>query len=352
MKNLQINTDGLIQFNNEITVQDSNIAEEVFSNLRYHDNGSFITTLQSEDYLIEAFDEPYVAHQIHYDKILNQWIIQLPLGHKEFIDPHSITLDEWDRFHGYTLKKLPFVLSREAQEIFFNLLKDYTDDTITLPTGETLEVQDYWNDFQDVEQESFWSSIYVNEQPRWDLGQPTPALKDMIAKIKLPPSRIAVLGGGKGHDAAYLANLGHFVTLVDISPEAIKEAKNLYGNISNLHFLESDIFDLPKKLFGQFDVLVEHTCYCAINPTLRSDLVKVWRNLLLEGGHLLGVFFAMEKKNGPPFGGTEWELKSRLKKGFRVLYWHRNQNSIDRREGKEFIIYAQKTEILTSKGLS
>ena len=56
----------------------------------------------------------------------------------------------------------------------------------------------------------------------------------------------------------------------------------------------------------------------------------------------MGVFFAMDKMQGPPFGGTEWELRERIKKHFHFIFWGRSHESIERRDGKEFVVYAQK----------
>jgi hypothetical protein len=70
--------------------------------------------------------------------------------------------------------------------------------------------------------------------------------------------------------------------------------------------------------------------------------VQKWRELLTEKGLLMGVFFATERRVGPPFGGSEWELRQRLKKHFRFLFWGRWHQSLDRRNGKELFVYAEK----------
>ena len=67
-----------------------------------------------------------------------------------------------------------------------------------------------------------------------------------------------------------------------------------------------------------------------------------WKKLLSEDGHVLGVFFAMDKRFGPPFGGSEWELRQRFQKDFNFLYWTRWKTSLPRRLGKEVVIYMQK----------
>ena len=289
--------------------------------------------------IVEAFDEPLIAQQIQKDgttwKILANYGLEFPF----VLD--SLSLDEWDRFHGYTSAKIPFVMSRKAQASFFNMLEEFDDESITAD-GKTYEVPPYWSSETDVEKESFWSNIYEREEnPGWNLGEPAEALKDMIPRLKISRCRILVLGCGEGHDAALFAAAGHVVTAVDISPVALERAKKLYGHMENLTFLECDLFNLPRNFDAGYDVVFEHTCYCAINPELRQDLVKVWNRVLAPGGHLMGVFFAMEKRQGPPFGGSEWELRQRLK-NYLPIFWGRWQKSVPKRQGKEFFIYAQK----------
>jgi SAM-dependent methyltransferase len=203
-------------------------------------------------------------------------------------------------------------------------------------------VPQYWSSEDKVENEDFWSEIYQNEKPPWDLDQPAPALVDMLPRLKLSKSRILVLGCGAGHDAAFFAKAGHVVTAVDFSPEAIERGRKLYGEFKNLQFVEADIFNLPQDMQGSYDLIFEQTCFCAVNPTLRSRLVSIWRGLLAEQGFLMGVFFVNEKKKGPPYGASEWEIRERLKKGFHFVFWGRLKNSIERRYGKELLVYAQK----------
>jgi len=297
------------------------------------------TTVQGEAYFVEAFDEPYVVQFVERQK--SKWLLQLPYGFKAEFDPKTLTLDEWDRFHGFTTKGIPFVLSRKAQAAFFDALEEYDDDSITV-NGKKIEVKPWLTTEAPVQTEKFWTNIYQTETPGWEMNQPTPILVDMLPRMKLPPSRVIVLGCGSGNDAAYFAEHGHFVTAVDISPEAIKRAQEKYQHLPNLKFVQADVFNLPHEFDDSFDLVFEHTCYCAIDPQKRNELVKIWRRLLQSEGHILGVFFTMEKKGTPPFGGSEWEIRERLKKGFQFLFWSRWQKSIERRNGKELLVYALK----------
>lgn len=64
--------------------------------------------------------------------------------------------------------------------------------------------------------------------------------------------------------------------------------------------LQRDIFDLVPDLAGQFDYVIEHTCFCAIDPSLRSAYAQLAAELLAPGGELLAVFFTHSRGGGPP----------------------------------------------------
>ncbi|MFN7904791.1 MAG: class I SAM-dependent methyltransferase, partial [Pseudobdellovibrionaceae bacterium] len=91
-----------------------------------------------------------------------------------------------------------------------------------------------------------------------------------------------------------------------------------------------------------FDVVCEHTCFCALNPSLRKQLVKTWQRCLVPNGTLFGVFFSMFKFQGPPFGATEWEIRKRLGNPFQILFWNRWRKSVPGRMGRELFVYARK----------
>lgn len=338
---IQIDEEGY-GLSREVRIQDPLVGQELLQNLKIHEGGTLLSTIGMTPVIVEAFDEPYIAQQVHL-KDDNTWEISLPYGVHFAFSLESLSLDEWDRFHGYTSNKIPFVMSRKAQASFFNTLDEFGDDFVEFQ-GKTYDIPNYWPADKDVEKETYWSQIYKTEtNPGWNLGEPAEALKDMLPRLKISRSRVLVLGCGEGHDAAFFAKAGHFVTAVDISPMAIEKARKLYGDLENLTFVEADLFKLPREYDQAFDVIFEHTCYCAINPAKRQDLVKVWNRLLVSGGHLMGVFFAFEKRQGPPYGGSEWELRQRLKSAYQPIFWGRWQKSIPRRQGKELFIYCKKT---------
>lgn len=307
---------------------------------RISDRFIFVSIIDGSSYIIEAFDQPFVVQQVYKG---STWEIELPYQVRKTLDLTELRVDEWDRFHGRTKEGVPFVFSRKAQNEFFNLVDEFNDDGFTV-NDEFYEVPTLFEKRENVRKKDFWSQAYVDNhnQPPWDLSGPSPILKHIIPQLKIPKGRILVAGCGRGHDAFDLSQRGHVVTAVDFSEEAIAEAKRLYPEGPNLKFIQADIFNMPEKYFGYFDLVFEHTLYCAIDPAKRNDLVKVYKTMLADGGHLLGIFFTIDNYEKPPFGGTEWEYRERMKKYFQFLYWTKWKAESARPAGFELIIYAKK----------
>ncbi len=336
---ISLDEEGYFVFDGQ-RVEEENLGQTLLTNLRINDWGTITTSIDGQPAYVEAFDAPLIARHVSLDEngtmraaCAYNTIFKLPLN--------SLSCDEWDRFHALTENGIPVVFSRSAQVEFFDLLENFDDDSVTI-AGQHIEVPAWLNPSREVNQENFWTDIYRSEQPGWELGRENPALAHVLPQLKLSKSRVLVLGCGNGHDAAFFARHGHIVTAVDFSPEAISRAQNDYGSLENLKFVQADAFQLPQDWNGRFDLIFEHTFYCAISPDRRNEVVQLWKRMLHTQGHLLGIFFAMEKRQGPAFGGSEWEIRQRLKKNFAFLFWTRWRHSIERRAGTELVIFARK----------
>lgn len=321
-------------------VIDPNHTEEIHRNLKLNADFTLTTEFQDEKYLVESFDHPLHVMAVEFrDK---QILLQTRQNTLFQADNNKWSVDEWDRFNGLTTSGAPFVLTERAQEQIFNLA-DCFDDESFVAAGEYIATPPYFFDTPHIENPKFWSDIYQAEaNPGWNLNDAAEAFKDMLPRLKLPKSRILVLGCGEGHDAALFARAGHVVTAVDFSKAALERARAKYGDMENITFYESDIFLLPNEWNHSFDVVVEHTCYCAIPPEQRNELVRLYRRMLHEEGQLMGVFFTMEKRSGPPFGATEWEIRKRTSEHFQYLFWGRLHNSLPSRMGLELFVLAKK----------
>ena len=335
-KFIQIDEEGYF-VSQGLRVADDEYGRALFSALKY-DTDHRLRTL--DDAIVEAFDEPLVAQRIDGARTPDHLKLTMPYSFSVEAPLDSFTLDEWNRVHGYTSSGIAFVLSRAAQWQFFEASDSYDDESVTF-SGRTYHLGPWLQAQENNDQPQFWDEMYLEaEVPRFDLEKPAPALMDLLDRLKLPKMRIAVLGAGPGHDAAHFAERGHLVTAFDFSEQACSQLRKLYGHIQNLTILQMDVLKMPHEYDRQFDLVFEHTCYCAIDPADRNKLVHVWNRILTERGQLLGVFFSMDKIGGPPYGGSEWEVRQRLQKSYQFVYWSRTHASKPTRLGKEFMVLA------------
>jgi SAM-dependent methyltransferase len=338
-KFITIDEDGYFKLG-DLRVADAESGHLWLSKMTTDAGGRSFTVIDGDPVLVEAFDAPYVALGVDRSPA---WIINMPYGLKCEFQLETLTVDEWDRFHGRTVSGVPFVFSRAAQSMFFNLVDEFEDEAFYVD-GRKFATAPWLTSNPSVNQRDWWSERYKNSEDRWDLGTASPLLPKLVSVIKPQKSRILVAGCGAGHDAAWWAQAGHIVTAIDFSHEAIARAQERYGHLSNLKFQQADVFQLPANTDGKFDLVFEHTLYCAIEPERRNELVKAWRRALADHGHLFGIFFTIDKPIGPPFGASEWELRARFGKAFRQLYWSRSHDSADSRWGQELFVYLQKRD--------
>ncbi|MBC7464849.1 MAG: methyltransferase domain-containing protein [Bdellovibrio sp.] len=340
-KFLSINEAGEIFFDPEGNpVRNPAYIHEIQQNLTLNENFLLTTEFQDEKYIVESFDHPLqiIALQFKDGKIFLQ-----SNGNNLFeANNEKWSVDAWDRFNGLTTSRAPFVLTDKAQEKLFDMCDSFDDEGF-VAEGNYVATPPYYIDTPKIEKANYWEDVYVKEGiPGWDLAAPSPIIVDMLPRLKLPKSRILVLGCGEGHDAAIFAEAGHVVTAVDFSKEGLRRGKEKYGHLPNLFFHELDIFNIPIEWNHSFDLVVEHTCFCAIPPDQRTEMVRLWRRMLHEQGQLLSIFFVMEKRSGPPFGITEWEVRKHLEKHFHFLFWSRWRQSVERRQGRELFVLAKK----------
>ena len=176
-----------------------------------------------------------------------------------------------------------------------------------------------------------WDQRYRDGQDGWELGGPAPPLAAFLRqdpRRPLPPGRVLVPGCGRGHEVALLLELGFAAIGLDISGEALREARRLHGpDRPELRWLQADLLD-PAALAaagladGSLQGVVEHTCFCAIQPTRRPDYLRAVTRLLAPGGWLLALFWCHERPGGPPFGSDPQELERQLLgAGLEPLLW-------------------------------
>ena len=189
-----------------------------------------------------------------------------------------------------------------------------------------------------------WQRRYEQEDTPWDKGAPSPALADFLRERGIT-GRVLVPGCGRGHDARALAAQPETTVVgLDLSPMAVAQARQL-GTAHNLSFITGNFFQLPPGLAGSFDWVVEHTCFWAIDPSLRRDYVKAAAEALRADGKFFGIFYMNpDSDTAPPFPSTHEELSALFDPHFTLLEEWVPQNSFPGREQRELVRLLQKRQ--------
>lgn len=195
-----------------------------------------------------------------------------------------------------------------------------------------------------------WNARYRSGETPWEKGAPAPPLLELLEKTDdeiWGGGTVLVPGCGTGHDARALAARGLPVLGLDLAEEAILRA-NAQPKAGEEHFESGDFLDPEWRAGKSFSAIWEHTCYCAIDPSRRSEYAQACAELIAPGGCLVGVFFLTphdpgEESEGPPFAATIPELDERFAPWFaREKAWV-PQKAYPGREGREWLaIYRRK----------
>ncbi len=79
-----------------------------------------------------------------------------------------------------------------------------------------------------------WEQSYLEKNTPWDLGEPAPPLISLLEnddRSLFASSTVLVPGCGYGHDAEAWRRFGLEVTGLDVSPTALKSARNVRAQI-------------------------------------------------------------------------------------------------------------------------
>jgi SAM-dependent methyltransferase len=182
-----------------------------------------------------------------------------------------------------------------------------------------------------------WELRYETGDTPWDEGGAHPALVDFVTEAGAFEGRVLVPGCGRGHDVRAVSTAGNRVTGLDIAPGAIEEARG-FARTGGEEYVAGDLFKLEEGMRGAFDWVVEHTCFCAIDPAMRAAYVEAVAGTLKPGGRLFGIFYlepAIERQ--PPYGVTAGELDGLFSARFEVEREWVPGRTFEGREGRELI---------------
>ncbi|MDT8415960.1 MAG: methyltransferase domain-containing protein [Flavobacteriaceae bacterium] len=186
----------------------------------------------------------------------------------------------------------------------------------------------------------FWEQKYQSDDTGWDLGAPSPPITHYVDQIEDKSLKILIPGAGNAYEAAYLLKNGFTqVTVVDIAPSPINNLAKQYAS-NYLTLINQDFFGIEE----QYDLILEQTFFCALQPSFREQYAKKMNELLIPGGKLAGLLFDFPlSEEGPPFGGDIQTYKALFSPYFKISTLTPSHNSVKPRLGRElFFIFEKK----------
>ncbi len=188
---------------------------------------------------------------------------------------------------------------------------------------------------------AFWSSKYQEGQTGWDMGEVSPPIQAYIEQLTNKQLSILIPGAGNAYEAAYLFEQGfQDVTVLDLAEEPLDNFKKRVPGFPQKNLVQQDFFDHH----GQYDLIIEQTFFCALDPSLRVDYIDKMKALLKAGGKLVGLLFDFRlTEEGPPFGGDADAYSLAFQKRFDIKTLAPCYNSIKPRAGRELFIIFEKT---------
>ncbi|KAG5181164.1 S-adenosyl-L-methionine-dependent methyltransferase [Tribonema minus] len=161
-----------------------------------------------------------------------------------------------------------------------------------------------------------WENIWaagLKKGDAFDTGRVSPALQQLLDAQALPKGRALVPGCGRGYDAIAFGAAGYDATGLDLSKTGIQAATALLAETEPkpagpVQFVVGNFFEFGGDgSGGRFDVILDYTFLCALDPSIRQQWAQRMAALLAPGGELVTLIFPIGKplsEGGPPFGVT------------------------------------------------
>jgi len=145
-----------------------------------------------------------------------------------------------------------------------------------------------------------------------------------------------VPGAGNGYEAEFIFKQGfNNVFVLDWAKQALENLKQRCPAFPQQNIIYADFFDHKE----QYNLIIEQTFFCALQPDLRTAYTNKMHELLLEKGKLVGLLFnRIFDEDGPPFGGTKKEYIQLFRTKFYIDVIENCYNSVEARAGTELFV--------------
>ena len=187
---------------------------------------------------------------------------------------------------------------------------------------------------------NYWQTRYENAETGWDLGTVSPPLQAYADQLSGQNLKILIPGAGNAYEAEYFHRKGFAqVYVADFAGAPLNALKQRVPDFPADHLLHQNFFEINDK----FDLILEQTFFCAIDPAFRPAYAKKCFELLNPGGKLVGLLFNTVFENpGPPFGGSAEEYRTYFEPYFHFRTFETATNSVKPREGRELFMILEK----------
>ncbi|PWJ43949.1 methyltransferase domain-containing protein [Sediminitomix flava] len=191
----------------------------------------------------------------------------------------------------------------------------------------------------------YWENKYKNLDTGWDAKAITTPLKTYFDQLEDKNLKILIPGAGNSYEAQYLHEQGFKnVYVVDIAQQPLDNLLQRCPSFPKKHMIKSDFFELKES---NFDLIIEQTFFCALDPLLRKRYIVKLNNLLKEKGKVVGLLFDLPlNTDHPPFGGDKTEYLTLFNPLFQIKVFEKCYNSIPPRQDNEFFFIVQKELII------
>ena len=181
----------------------------------------------------------------------------------------------------------------------------------------------------------YWNSRYEAKETGWDLKTISPPLKAYIDQLTDKNLSVLIPGCGNGYEAEYLLKQGfQNITVIDFAPLAVQKMQTYMSDYHDIKIICADFFTHTSK----YDLILEQTFFCALDPSLRTNYVQKMSKLLKENGKLVGLLFGVQFPNNPPFGGSREEYLDLFSDKFKINLLEPCYNSVKPRQGNELFL--------------
>lgn len=188
---------------------------------------------------------------------------------------------------------------------------------------------------------NYWEERYKNDETGWDVGKITTPLKNYIDQIEDKSLKILIPGAGNSYEFEYLIKNGFKnVFVLDFAQAPLDNIQKRIPNCDSKQLIKSDFLEHE----GHYDLIIEQTFFCALDPSLRQKYVTKMLSLLQPKGKIVGLLFQFPLTDvGPPFGGSKEEYIALFHDAFDIKTLETANNSIKPRQGNElFFIFIKK----------